>query len=184
MGPNKFRIHIREFSKLKNEIAYHKVFVDHSAHFILQVWYIYTLKKIKEKSLASLMRKLHCFMKKKVKRAKIEIFVCKYSFVSFSLWFCYKSRGVLGLGDKTIVTKHSPLPSLWWGQMTRHAKCLPFALIQCGGKAFSFGTSCFDSHLPRIPICSSCGIVSFFASFLERTFTRQNNFCSNLILLL
>ena len=49
--------------------------------------------------------------------------------------------------------------------------CLPFALIHFGGKG---------AHLPRIPKCSSCGVVSFLANFVffARTFTRQNYLCS------
>ena len=42
--------------------------------------------------------------------------------------FCYKSREVLGLEDKTIVNMYGPLPCFWLGQMIGHAMCSPFSM--------------------------------------------------------
>ena len=51
-------------------------------------------------------------MKKKVGKAKNNIYL-QIEFLSFSLCLCFKSGEVLGLRYKALVTKHSPLPSLW-----------------------------------------------------------------------
>ena len=68
-------------------------------------------------------------------------------FMSSSSCFCYKSREVLDVGDKTIVTMYSPLHSLWQGHTTRHALCLGFGFVRCGEQAISFRTGCFMASL-------------------------------------